>query len=135
MRKEIVVGIGISITLEIEILITHQIHYQEFCNLQHFLQFFPWCIDQSKVKIKYLTIIPFVDNAACDVEQDDVRLNVDKAGCAEKDESSFASYPRSSINANSEFHFEFKQNNAGRYVLSIYKKKLLNGCFYMDSHL
>ena len=79
----------------------------------------------QKVKIKYLTIIPFVDNAACDVEQDDVRLNVDKAGCAEKDESSFASYPRSSINANSEFHFEFKQNNAGRYVLSIYKKKLL----------
>ena len=79
----------------------------------------------QKVKIKYLTIIPFVDNAACDVEQDDVRLNVDKASCAEKDESSFASYPRSSINANSEFHFEFKQNNAGRYVLSIYKKKIL----------
>ena len=123
MRKEIVVGIGISIALENEFLITHQIHYFVFLNLQHILQSFPWCIDQSKVKIKYLTIIPFVDNAACDVEQDDVRMNVDKAGCAEKDESSFASYPRSSINANSEFHFEFKQNNAGRYVLSIYKKK------------
>ena len=92
----------------------------------------------QKVKIKYLTIIPFVDNAACDVEQDDVRLNVDKAGCAEKDESSFASYPRSSINANSEFHFEFKLNNAGRYVLNILKKntfRTYNGCFYMDSHL
>ena len=91
----------------------------------------------QKVKIKYLTIIPFVDNAACDVEQDDVRTNVDKAGCAEKDESSFASYPRSSINANSEFHFEFKLNNAGRYVLNILKKntfRTYNGCFYMESH-
>merc|ERR1719474_1017159 len=54
-----------------------------------------------------------VDDAKCDIEQDDVRSNTDKAGCVEKDDSSYASYPRCSINATSEFHFEFKQSTAG----------------------
>ena len=58
----------------------------------------------------------------CSDVQHDATLS-DKLACADND-SSYASYPGNSINANSEFHFKYQPTNLGNDIILINRKLL-----------